>query len=123
MSLAEARERAAENQRLIREGRNPLTEKRQAVEELRGPGLPTFTQAAEQVIEMRRPTWSNAKHASQWTNTLDTYAHPVIGRKPVDEITTGDVRDILTPIWTNKPETASRVRQRLETIFDWVIFQ
>ena len=56
VSLAEARERAAENQRLIREGRNPLTEKRQAVEELRGPGLPTFTQAAEQVIEMRRPT-------------------------------------------------------------------
>ena len=41
----------------------------------------------------------------------------------MDEITTGDVRDILTPIWTNKPETASRVRQRLETIFDWVIFQ
>ena len=123
VSLAEARELAAENQRLMRQGRNPLAEKRQAVEELRKPSIPTFAQAADQVIEMRRPTWSNAKHASQWTNTLYTYAHPVIGRKPVDEITTGDVLAILTPIWTTKPETASRVRQRLEAIFDWVIFQ
>ena len=123
VSLAEARELAAENQRLIRQGRNPLVEKRQAVEELRRPSIPTFAQAAEQVIEMRRPTWSSAKHASQWTNTLRTYAHPVIGRKPVDEVTTGDVLAILTPIWTAKPETASRVRQRLETVFDWVIFR
>ncbi len=91
VSLAEARELAAENLRLIRQGRNPLVEKRQAVEELRRPSIPTFAQAAEQVIEMCRPTWSNAKHASQWTNTLLTYAHPVIGRKPVDEVTTGDV--------------------------------
>ena len=123
VSLAEARELAAENHRLIRQGRDPLAEKRQAVEEFRKPSIPIFTQAAEQVIEMRRPTWSNAKHASQWTNTLRTYAHPVIGRKPVDEITTGDVLAILTPIWTTKPETASRVRQRLETVFDWAIFQ
>ena len=123
VSLAEARELAAENQRLIRQGRNPLDEKRQALEELQRPSIPTFALAAEQVIEMRRPTWSNAKHASQWTNTLRTYAYPVVGRKPVDEITTGDVLAILTPVWTAKPETASRVRQRLETVFDWAIFQ
>ena len=123
VSLAEARELASENQRLIRQGRNPLAEKRLVVEELRRPSIPTFAQAAEQVIEMRRPTWSNAKHASQWTNTLRTYAYPVVGRKPVDEITTGDVLAILTPVWTAKPETASRVRQRLETVFDWAIFQ
>ena len=72
---------------------------------------------------MLRPTWSNAKHAAQWTSTLATYAHPVIGRKPVDEITTGDVLTILTPIWTTKAETASWVRQRLETVFDWVVAQ
>ena len=123
VSLAEARDLAAENQRLIRQGRDPLAERRQAVEELRRPPVPTFAQAAEQVIEMRRPTWSNPKHASQWTNTLRTYAHPVIGRKFVDEVTTGDVLAILTPIWTTKPETASRVRQRLETVFDWTIAQ
>ncbi len=121
VSLAEARDLAAENQRLIRQGRDPLAERRQAAEELCRPPVPTFAQAVEQVIEMRRPIWSNAKHASQWTNTLRTYAHPIIGRKLVDEVTTGDVLAILTPIWTTKPETASRVRQRLETVFDWTV--
>ena len=123
VSLADARELAAENQRVIRQGRDPFVEKRRAAEELRRPAVPTFAEAAERVIDMRRPTWSNAKHASQWTNTLATYAHPVIGRKAVDEVTTADVLAILTPIWTVKSETASRVHQRLETIFDWVIAQ
>ena len=122
VSLAEARELAAENQRLIRQGRDPLVEKRRAAGERMRPPIPTFAQAAAQVIEMRRPTWSNAKHASQWENTLRTYAHPVIGRKPVDEVTTGDVLAILTH-WTSKPETASRVRQRLETVLDWSVAQ
>ena len=123
VSLADARELAAANQRAVKQGRDPLAEKRQAAEERRRPAVPSFSEAAERVIEMRRPTWSNAKHAAQWTSTLATYAHPVIGRKPVDEITTGDVLAILTPIWTAKPETASRVRQRLETVFDWVVAQ
>jgi integrase len=123
VSLADARELAAANQRAVKQGRDPLAEKRQAAEERRRPAVPSFSEAAERVIEMRRPTWSNAKHAAQWTSTLATYAHPVIGRKPVDEITTGDVLTIMTPIWTTKPETASRVRQRLETVFDWVVAQ
>ena len=123
VSLADARELAAANQRAIKQGRDPLAEKRQSAAELRRPAVPSFSEAAERVIEMRRPTWSNAKHAAQWTSTLATYAHPVIGRKPVDEITTGDVLAILTPVWTAKPETASRVRQRLETVFDWVVAQ
>ena len=123
VSLADARELAAANQRAVKQGRDPLAEKRQAAEERRRPAVPSFSEAAERVIEMRRPTWSNAKHAAQWTSTLATYAHPVIERKPVDEITTGDVLAILTPIWTAKPETASRVRQRLETVFDWVVAQ
>ena len=123
ISLADARELAAANQRAVKQGRDPLAEKRQAAEERRRPAVPSFSEAAERVIEMHRPTWSNAKHAAQWTSTLATYAHPVIGRKPVDEITTGDVLTIMTPIWTTKPETASRVRQRLETVFDWVVAQ
>ena len=101
VSLAEARELAAENQRAIRQGRDPLAEKHLAEEDLRRPPVPAFTQAAEQVIEMRRPTWSNTKHASQWENTLRTYAHPVIGRRMVNEITTSDILAILTPIWTH----------------------
>ena len=123
VSLADARELAAANQRAVKQGRDPLVEKRQAAEERRRPAVPSFSEAAERVIEMRRPTWSNAKHAAQWTSTLATYAHPVIGRKPADEITTGDVLAILSPIWTAKPETASRVRQRLEAVFDWVVAQ
>ena len=123
VSLAEARELASDNQRTIRQGRDPLAEKRQSAEERRRPALPTFAQAAEQVIEMRRPTWSNSKHAAQWKSTLSTYAYPVIGSKYLDEIKSSDVLTVLTPIWTSKPETASRVRQRLETVFDWAIAQ
>ncbi len=86
ISLADARELAAANQRAVKQGRDPLAEKRQAAEERRRPAVPSFSEAAERVIEMHRPTWSNAKHAAQWTSTLATYAHPVIGRKPVDEV-------------------------------------
>ena len=75
------------------------------------------------MIELRRPTWSNAKHAAQWTNTLAAYAHPLIGTKRVDEVNSGDVLAVLTPIWTSKSETASRVRQRMETVFDWAVVQ
>ncbi len=75
VSLADARELVAANQRSIRQGRDPFAEKRRAAEELRRPTVPTFAEAAERVIDMRRPTWSNGKHASQWTNTLATYAH------------------------------------------------
>ena len=83
--------------------------------------MPTFAQAALQVIELRRPTWSNPKHAAQWTATLKTYAFPVIGDMAVDSITTADALAVLEPIWTAKPETASRVRQRMETGLDWAV--
>ena len=73
------------------------------------------------MIELRRPTWSNARHAAQWENTLAAYARPVIGNKTVDSITPADAMAVLTPIWTTKPETASRVRQRMETVMDWAI--
>ena len=58
-----------------------------------------------------------------WSNTLSIHESPGIGRKPVDEVITSDDLAILAPFWTTKPETASRVRQDLETIFDWIIFQ
>ena len=123
VSLAEARDLAADNQRAIRQGRDPLAEKRQSAEERRRPAVPTFAQASAQLIAMRRPAWSNAKHAAQWESTLATYAYPAIGAKPVDAVSSGDVLAVLTPIWTSKRETASRVRQRLETVFDWAIAQ
>ena len=114
VSLAQARRLAADNRRDIADGRDPLADKSQ-------PGMPTFAQAAARVIELRRPTWSNPKHVAQWTATLETYAYPALGGKAIDEITAADVLAILTPIWTEKPETASRVRQRMETVFDRAI--
>ena len=70
VSLAQARRLAADNRRDIADGRDPLADKSQ-------PGMPTFAQAAARVIELRRPTWSNPKHAAQWTaTTLETYAYP-----------------------------------------------
>ena len=75
------------------------------------------------VIEFRRPTWSNAKHACQWTQSLNTYAFPTIGNKLVSDIDSADILTILAPIWTTKSETARRVRRHIETVFDWVIAQ
>ena len=121
--LAKARELAVANAQAIREGRNPIAEKRQAREKSRRPDKPTFADAASRVIELRRPTWRNVKHAAQWSSTLETYTYPIIGKKPVDEVATADILSVLTPIWVDKSETAARVRQRMETVFDWVVAQ
>ena len=127
VGLADARTVAQENHRAIQSGRDILAEKKQAKEDAKQdtapvvPAIPTFADVAATVIEVRRPTWSNPKHAAQWTATLDTYAFPFLGDKPVDEITTADTLAVLAPIWTQKPETASRVRQRMETVFDWAV--
>ena len=83
--------------------------------------FPRSPKPRSSVIELRRPIWSNPKHAAQWESTLATYAFPAIGNRPVDRITSADVLAILTPIWTAKHETASRVRQRMEVVFDWAI--
>ena len=123
VSLAKARKAALVNSRMIREGRDPLAEKREAITARQRPPTPTFAEASEIVIDMRRPTWTNAKHASQWASTLTTYAFPKIGPKPVTDITSADILSVLTPIWTAKPETASRVRQRMETVLDWAVAQ
>ena len=123
VSLAEARKAALLNTRMIREGRDPLAEKRETIAARQRPPTPTFAEAAEIVIEMRRPTWSNAKHAAQWSSTLETYAFPKIGSKLVTDITSADILAVLTPIWAEKTETASRVRQRMETVLDWAVAQ
>ena len=73
------------------------------------------------MLELRRPTWSNDKHAAQWESSLATYVFPIIGRVPVDVVTTNDVLDVLVPIWNTKTETATRVRQRIEVVFDYAV--
>ena len=125
VSLARARSIAQENRSAVAEGRDPVAEKRQEREAVRNPApsIPTFCEAAARVVELRRPTWSNPKHAAQWQSTLQTYAFPLVGNKAVDSITSADVIEVLSPIWTGKPETASRVRQRMEAVMDWVVAQ
>lgn len=112
VSLAMARDRAGEARRLIAEGEDPITKKQQAKPK-------TFREAALELIESKRPGWKNAKHAAQWTSTLEAYVFPKIGAVQVAKIETADVISTLTPIWATKPETANRVRQRVEAVIDY----
>ena len=112
VSLAEAREKALENRRIARSGGDPRMEKRD---------VPTFAEAAAEVIELNRPTWRNAKHAAQWGSTLKTYVFPHFGSRLVTEVSGSDVMKALTLIWTAKPETARRVRQRISAVMKWAI--
>ena len=113
VSLADARKSAA---MAVREAKESAS-----APEPESKLVPIFSKAARDYINANSPTWSNAKHAAQWRNTLARYADPVIGDLPVDEVTTADVLDVLTPIWLEKRETASRVRQRLEKVFDGAV--
>ncbi len=125
VSLAQARSLASDNRSAVSEGRDPLAEKRHAKDVARHPtpSVPTFAEAAARVIELHRPTRSNPKHAAQWSSTLRTYAFPFMGEKAVDEITPSDTLAVLEPIWIAKPETASRVRQRMEAVMDWAVIR
>jgi len=118
VSLAEARERAVEYRSKAYRGIDPVADKRRAKAEAR-LRAPTFEEAARKVHERRRAMWSNGKHVDQWINTLRDHVFPIIGANPVDQIGTADVLDVLSPIWTSKPETARRVRQRLAVVLDW----
>lgn len=117
VTLAEARAQALENRKLARAGGDPLQAKRKAQAVL------TFEEAARKVHEMHRPTWKNEKHAAQFITTLETYAFPRLGKLKVADVSTADVLAVLTPIWTEKNETARRVRQRIGTVMKWAVAQ
>lgn len=121
VSLAEARQLAVDYKRLVIDGKDPIEERKQSQlqKQLEQARNLTFREVAEACIKSKSHEWKNAKHAQQWKNTLVTYAFPVIGHLPISEITTDLILKILEPIWVTKAETASRVRQRLETIWDY----
>ncbi|MFJ0492289.1 site-specific integrase [Citrobacter werkmanii] len=121
ISLAEARDRARELRKQIRNGIDPLQEKhdRKAHQEKAARKQKTFRECAEAVLEIKSSELKNKKHIAQWGSSLETYAYPVIGQKKVSEITKDDLLAILEPIWLTKNETASRVRGRIETILDY----
>lgn len=117
VSLAEARTKALDNRRLARAGGDPLRAKREAQAVL------TFEEAARRVHALHLPTWRNEKHGHDFINSLETYAFPRLGKLKVADVTTADVLAVLAPIWTEKHETARRVRQRIGTVMKWAVAQ
>ena len=121
VGLAQARQMAQEARRALAEGRDPIEAKaalqaNRRAEEARGM---TFDAAAEAYIQANESGWRNPKHQAQWRATLEAYASPTFGKVTVQSVDVGLVVKALEPIWTKKPETASRVRGRIETILDW----
>jgi len=112
VTLAQARTKAMDARRLLSEGRDPLAERNKTT-------FLTFHDAALALIENKRSGWKNAKHASQWSSTLNTYAMPKLADLDVKAIETADVIAVLKPIWSEKPETANRLRQRIEAVLDY----
>jgi len=118
MPLAEAREAAAVARKLHRDGVDPIAHRaaRRAAE---AGAAHTFDDVASLYIESHRAGWRNAKHAVQWESTLKTHASPKLGKLPVAKVDTGAVMSVLEPIWREIPETAARVRGRMEAVLDF----
>jgi len=120
--LARARELAEEARALRAKGIDPLEHRREQSGEHTVATTPaglTFRQCAERFIAIHEPTWRNPVHRQQWKSTLATYAYPVLGDLPVQSVNTALVLGVLEPIWTEKNETASRLRSRIEAVLDW----
>ena len=113
IGLSEARDLARDYRKKLRQGVDPIADRRKV------SVVPSFAEAAATVHEEHKRGWRNGKHGDQWLTTLKTYAFPKISQLPVDQITTGQVRDLLGEIWLTKPETARRVRQRIGTVLDF----
>ena len=120
-SLADARAKALEARRKRHEGIDPIDARRaeRARQRLDVAKSFTFKECAQAYIASHQAGWRNEKHKYQWPATLNTYAYPIIGALPVQAVDTGLVLKVLEPIWAKKPETASRVRQRIENILDF----
>jgi len=121
VSLARARELAAEARRERLDGADPIETRktRRASQSLAEARSTTFRSCAEQLIASQEAGWRNTKHRRQWQSTLSTYVFPVLGDLPVGAIDTTLVMKVLAPFWTVKPQTASRVRGRIEAVLDW----
>jgi integrase len=115
VTLAAARAKAAEARKAIREdGRDLIAEKQKAKAE-----SVTFREAALDFHETHKEQWANAKHGDQWINTMEAYAFPALGSKPVGKITAGEIISAILKVWTEKPETGRRVKQRILAVIDY----
>jgi integrase len=121
VSLAEARDRALECRKLRERDIEPIAAREAAKQEaaLERARALKFKDAAATYVAAHRAGWKNDKHVAQWSATLQTYAYPVIGELPVQAIDTTLVMKVIEPIWSTKPETAGRLRGRVESVLDW----
>jgi integrase len=121
IGLADARGRALAERRVKAEGRDPLAARRaeRAAKRIEDARSITFRACAEKYIASHEAGWRNPKHARQWPATLSAYAYPELGDLPVAAIDTGMIVRVLQSIWATKPETAGRVRGRIEAILDY----
>lgn len=120
-SLSEAREKALLCRKLCAEGIDPIETRNARLDAARVEAAKamTFRQCATAYIDAHKASWRNAKHAAQWPVSLETYAYSAFGDLPVQVVDTGLVMRAVEPIWSTKPETANRVRGRIESILDW----
>jgi integrase len=120
VTLADARLRAADMRASLRSGVDPLQARqaRAVAAKVAHANARTFKECRDAYIKAHKAAWRNAKHGQQWTNTLDTHAAELL-ELPVEAIGTPHILGALEPIWTTKTETATRVRQRIESVLDW----
>jgi integrase len=123
VSLADARDLAGRARALAASSIDPIVEReaRLTADAAAVRHGTSFKACAEEYIRLNQDGWKNAKHRQQWPNTLKAYVFPVIGDKPVRDVSKRDIVDILEPIWTEKPETARRIRSRIEIVIDMAI--
>jgi integrase len=121
VSLAEARDKARDARKLAKQGGDPIERRRseRVARSITDAKAMTFRQCAEAYIAAHQAGWRNPKHAAQWPSTLQTYVYPIVGELPVMAVDRPAVLRVLSPIWNEKPETASRVRGRIESILGW----
>ena len=115
VTLAEAREAAFANRAAARRGIAPVTRTS------RKAAVPTFEEAVPEVLATRSDAWKGSKTADDWRASLALYAYPTIGATPVGDVTSGDVLDIIKPIWVPKRETARKVKRRISAVMRWAI--
>jgi integrase len=121
IGLAEAREKARDCRRMRLDGIDPIAARNAARSQVRldAAKAMTFQECAERYIASHKAGWRNLKHAAQWPSSLGAYVYPIFGALPVQAVDVGLVMRALEPIWTTKPETAGRVRGRIESVLDW----
>ena len=117
ISLKEARLAHAEQRKVFISGRNPIETRRQTEQSQKATQARKFSDVAEMVIRAKRPAWTNEKSEKQWRSSLETYAYPILDKKPLAELTRADVLEVLEPKWNERTETMWRVRQRMRAVF------